>query len=128
MQTSCTSQTPAPIRANLAGMHPTDHIQIVTFRLAGLEPQAYRAHCEAVAEQFAQMPGLRSKAWLADARTNSYGGVYAWESREAMEDYLRGPVFTALRENRQIGALLTRDFELLAEPTRITQHRPNVAA
>ncbi len=121
-------QVPAPIRAYLAGMHPTDHIQIVTFRLAGLEPEAYRAHCEAVAAQFAEIPGLRAKAWLADAGTNSYGGVYAWESREAMEDYVHGPVFAALRDNPRIDALVTRDFELLAEPTHITRRDRYAAA
>ena len=35
-------------------MNPTDHIQVVTFQLAGLEPDAYRAHCEASAPRFAR--------------------------------------------------------------------------
>jgi hypothetical protein len=74
-------------------MNPTDHIQLVTFQLAGLEPEAYRAHCEASAPTFAQIPGLRAKAWLANPATNTYGGVYAWESREAMEAYVSGPIF-----------------------------------
>ena len=80
-------------------MHPTDHIQIVTFRLAGLTRDDYAAHCEAVAPQFTQIDGLRAKAWIADARTNTYGGIYAWESEEAMEAYVHGPVFGALRSN-----------------------------
>jgi len=33
-------------------MNPTDHIQVVTFQLAGLEPDAYRAHCDASAPAF----------------------------------------------------------------------------
>ena len=47
-------------------MNPTDHIQVVTFELAGLEPDAYRAHCEALAPAFTEIPGLRAKAWLAN--------------------------------------------------------------
>jgi hypothetical protein len=58
-------------------MNPTHHIQLVTFQLAGLEPDAYRAHCEASAPAFAEIPGLRAKAWLANPSTNTYGGVYA---------------------------------------------------
>ena len=47
-------------------MNPTDHIQIVTFQLAGLEPDAYRAHVEASAPAFTEIRGLRAKAWLAN--------------------------------------------------------------
>jgi hypothetical protein len=104
-------------------MHPTDHIQIVTFRLAGLPPEEYRAHAESVAPVFAGLPGLRAKAWLADERTNTYGGVYAWESRAAMEAYLHGPVFGGLRANPRIGSLMSRDFDVLEAPTRITSRR-----
>jgi hypothetical protein len=104
-------------------MNPTDHIQIVTFQLAGLEPEAYRAHAEAVAPAFTEIPGLRAKAWLANPSTNTYGGVYAWESREAMEAYLRGPIFGALLANPGIGQVTTRDFGVLDRPTEITRRR-----
>jgi hypothetical protein len=104
----------------------TDHIQIVNFRLAGLTAEEYAAHCEAVAPNFTQIPGLRSKAWLADERTNCFGGLYTWESREAMEAYVHGPVFGALRANPKIAGLMSRDWSLLAEPTRITQHRRQI--
>ena len=57
-------------------MHPTDHIQIVTFNLAGLRPEQYAAHAQTVAPRFAELSGLRSKAWIADDGTNTYGGVY----------------------------------------------------
>ena len=104
-------------------MHPTDHIQIVTFGLNGLGPDEYARHCEAVAPAFAEIPGLRAKAWIADAGTNTFGGVYAWESREAMEEYLRGPVFGALRTNPAMRDVVTRDFGVLERPTRITRRR-----
>jgi Putative mono-oxygenase ydhR len=104
-------------------MNPTDHIQIVTFQLAGLEPGAYRAHAEAAAPAFTQIPGLRAKAWLANPYTNTYGGLYAWESREAMEGYIRGPIFGALLTNPAMAEVTTRDFGVLEEPTEITRRR-----
>ena len=104
-------------------MTPTDHIQIVTFRLAGLDPDAYRMHCEAKAPAFAELPGLRAKAWLANPSTNTYGGVYAWESREAMEAYVDGPIFRALRANPRMADVTTRDFAVLEKPTEITRRR-----
>jgi hypothetical protein len=104
-------------------MNPTDHIQIVTFQLAGVEPDAYRAHAEASAPVFTEIPGLRAKAWLANPSTNTYGGVYAWESRGAMEAYVSGPIFGALLANPGIAHVRTRDFGVLERPTEITRRR-----
>ena len=101
-------------------MNPTDHIQLVTFELAGLEPDAYRAHCEASAPAFTEIPGLRAKAWLANPSVNAYGGVYAWESRQAMESYVSGPIFGALLANPGMANVTTRDFGVLERPTEIT--------
>jgi hypothetical protein len=104
-------------------MNPTDHIQIVTFQLAGLEPDAYEAHCEASAPAFTELPGLRAKAWLANPFTNTYGGVYAWESRDAMEAYVNGPIFSGLLANQGMAHVTTRDFGVLGRPTEITRRR-----
>jgi hypothetical protein len=104
-------------------MNPTDHIQIVTFQLAGLEPDAYREHCEASAPAVTEIHGLRAKAWLANPSTNTYGGVYAWENREAMEAYVDGPIFGALLANPGMGLVTTREFGVLERPTEITRRR-----
>ena len=104
-------------------MNPTDYIQVVTFRLAGLAPDAYRAHCEAKAPAFAEIPGLRAKTWLANPSTNTYGGVYAWDSPEAMEDYVDGPIFGALLANPGVTGVKTREFGVLERPTEITRRR-----
>jgi Putative mono-oxygenase ydhR len=104
-------------------MNRSDHIQVVTFQLAGIEPDAYRAHCEAAAPAFAEIPGLRAKAWLANPSTNTYGGVYAWESRQAMDAYLSGPIFGALLVNPAMADVTTRDFGVLERPTEITRFR-----
>jgi hypothetical protein len=104
-------------------MNPTDHIQIVTFHLEGLEPDAYRAHCLEAAAKFTEIPGLRAKAWLANPATNTYGGVYAWESREAMDTYVSGPIFTSLLANPRMADVTTRDFDVLEQPTEITRRR-----
>ena len=104
-------------------MNPTDHIQVVTFQLSGLDPDAYRAHCEASASIFTDIPGLRAKAWLANPSTNTYGGVYAWESEEAMETYVGGPIFSALLRNPGMTGVTTHGFGVLERPTEITRRR-----
>jgi heme-degrading monooxygenase HmoA len=104
-------------------VQPNDHIQIVTFRLAGLTHEEFAAHARAAAPALRDMPGLREKAWLADERTNVYGGVYAWESRAAMEAYIDGPIFAGLRANPRIEGVTTHGYEVLEGPTRVTQRR-----
>jgi Putative mono-oxygenase ydhR len=36
-------------------------------------------------DAFAEVPGLRFKAWISDAVTERWGAVYLWESRAAAE-------------------------------------------
>ena len=36
-------------------------------------------------DDFAEVPGLRFKAWLSDEITERWGAVYVWESREAAD-------------------------------------------
>jgi hypothetical protein len=37
---------------------------------------------------FAEVPGLRFKAWIADEATDRWGGVYLWESAAAASQVL----------------------------------------
>ena len=39
-------------------------------------------------DAFAEVPGLRFKAWVSDEVTERWGAVYLWESREAAEQEL----------------------------------------
>ena len=36
-------------------------------------------------DAFADVPGLRFKAWISDETTERWGAVYVWESREAAD-------------------------------------------
>jgi Putative mono-oxygenase ydhR len=39
-------------------------------------------------DAFADVPGLRFKAWLSDDATERWGGVYLWESLDASQQSL----------------------------------------
>jgi hypothetical protein len=39
-------------------------------------------------DAFAEVPGLRFKAWVSDETTDRWGAVYLWESREAAQQQL----------------------------------------
>ena len=97
------------------------HIKIVTFSLEGISEEAYRQQVDAVASAFADLPGLVSKTWLANEQTNTYGGVYVWEDREALEGYAETNLFKGMAANPYLKNLTVRDFDVLEGPTRITR-------
>lgn len=67
------------------------------------------------------MPGLISKVWLANASTNTYGGVYTWEDREAMEQYRESELFSAVATNPHFAEVSSTDFGVLEGPTSVTR-------
>jgi hypothetical protein len=97
------------------------HVQVVTFRLAGIDEDAYLRHVDAVAPVFAEMPGLRAKIWLADPATRTYGGVYTWADRESMDAYRGGDIFRRLQSDPHVSTLESRDFAVLTTPSTLTR-------
>jgi hypothetical protein len=97
------------------------HIQVITFKLDGIDATAYQAHAEQSAPAFAAMPGLRAKIWLANAEANAYGGIYTWDDVAAMRAYQDGKIFQGLQANPHMLDVSVRDFPVLAGPTKVTR-------
>jgi putative monooxygenase ydhR len=97
------------------------HIQVITFKLDGIDDAAYQAHAEQQAPAFAVLPGLRAKIWLANQQANTYGGIYAWDDVAAMRAYQDGKIFQGLQANPHLIDVTVRDFSALARPTKVTR-------
>ena len=104
------------------------HIQIVNLNLHDLSDAAYREACDGLAPAFADVPGLISKVWLADEATNTYGGVYTWVDRAAMDAFASSDLFKAIVANPHLVDITSRDFAVIAGPTSVTQARIPAAA
>lgn len=104
------------------------HVQIVTFQLKDLSEDEYAALCEQVAPSFAATPGLISKVFLANRETATYGGVYTWRDREAMEAFSRTDLFAAVAQNPNLIGLSSTDFGILQGPTAVCRGLAAVAA
>jgi quinol monooxygenase YgiN len=104
------------------------HIQIVNLNLHDFSDSDYRQACDGLAPAFADVPGLISKVWLADEATNTYGGVYTWIDRAAMEAFASSDLFKAIVANPHLVDITSRDFSVLAGPTSVTQARIPTAA
>jgi hypothetical protein len=95
-------------------------IQIVHFRLDGISGAEYLQHAEQVAPHFTRVLGLVSKVWLADAETNTYGGLYTWRDRAALERYRASEMYAQMIGNPHFVELTEREFAVLAQPTEVT--------
>ena len=96
-------------------------IQVVNFNLEGITHEEYMGAAKEFAPAFKELSGLRSKVWLSDEENNTYGGVYTWEDRQSMENYLNSSFYDEVLGNNTAFVNITyKAYEILEEPTSIT--------
>ena len=103
-------------------------IQVVNFHLNGLSDADYRSICDQIAPELARVPGLVIKVWLADEATNTYGGVYTWIDRQAMDDFARSDFFKAFAANPNFADITSKVFGILEGPSQVTRASIALAA
>jgi len=97
------------------------HMQVITFKLDGIDDAAYQAHAEQSAPVFAALPGLRAKIWLANQQAKTYGGIYTWDDVGAMRAYQDGKIFQGLQADPHMIDVAVSDFSVLSGPTKVTR-------
>jgi hypothetical protein len=66
----------------------------VSFRLKGQQsPDEQKKLMEQLVGIYKNVPGLKQKYFLADPKTGEAGGFYAFESQEALDEYLKSDVY-----------------------------------
>lgn len=97
-------------------------IQVVNFNLEGITHDDYMGAASEVAPAFNELNGLLSKVWLSDKEKNVYGGVYTWENRQSMEDYLNSQFYDeVLGSNPSFANVTYKAYDVLDGPTNITK-------
>ena len=96
-------------------------IQVVNFNLEGITDEQYQGAATELAPAFNEVKGLKSKVWLSDKDNNVYGGVYTWENRASMEDYVNSQFYDeVLGSNPSFANVSYNAYEVLEGPTKIT--------
>ena len=106
------------------------HLLMITYQLQGLSEADYLVqNKEDVAFQdfLATFPGFYSKVWLADTATNTYGGVYLWKDREAMEAFLHSDIINGLADDPTLTNLTIKDYAIAEDLSRVTRGIPQDA-
>lgn len=104
------------------------HILVITFQLDGLSAGDFYALCDELAPAWAKIPGLISKVWLNSPETNTYGGIYTWDSRQAMDEYQQSELFAAVANHPNFANAAVNDYGIIEAPTRVTHGLAAVAA
>ena len=68
------------------------------------------------------------KTWLADEPTDTYGGVYTWNDRQAMEAFADTELFKGFVADPHFIDITARDFAVLDGPTAVTHRHAALAA
>jgi hypothetical protein len=66
----------------------------IAFTLKDQPPdQELRKMLAQLVEVYKRVPGLKQKYFVADPKTGEAGGIYIFESQEALEEYLKSDVW-----------------------------------
>lgn len=85
------------------------HALLITFTSRAREDDL-RQIAIPFAEALRDVPGLLSKAWLANADEGTSGGFYLFEDRAAADAYVNGPLVARLRANPHFSDFILRRF------------------
>jgi hypothetical protein len=97
------------------------HIQVIHFNLKGVSEGEYYQLCDELAPTFAKVPGLLAKTWLANPCKNTYGGIYLWESKQAMSAFMQTELFCAVKAHPHLANLTSKDFAVMEGPSHVTR-------
>jgi hypothetical protein len=96
--------------------------QLITYQLGDItEAQYLRQMVEPDAPVIANVPGLISKVWLADAEKNTFGGFYLWENKTAMEAFMHSDLVKAVVSRPFVKNVSSVDFEVNQKASLITR-------
>jgi hypothetical protein len=73
------------------------------------------------AQPIADTPGLQWKVWLMNEADNEAGGIYLFESKDAAEAYIGGPIVAGLKANSAFSNISAKLFDVLPEHSAITR-------
>ncbi len=104
------------------------HAQVITYHLKDLSQEEYERLCEPLAPIIAAQPGLIEKVWLADPASNTYGGIYKWRDRQAMEAFMQTDLVKGFASHPGIVGLASQDFPVWEAATRVTRGLVGVPA
>ena len=73
------------------------------------------------AHPIAETPGLVWKVWLINDQAKEAGGIYLFESADALGTYVNGPAVAALKASPLVSNISAKTFDIMSEHSAITR-------
>lgn len=96
-------------------------IQIINYSPEGVSEKELNELCDQLAPAIAAMPGLVSKVWLANAETNTYGGVYTWEDQASIDSFMGSQLIADFVGHPNITNVTSQVFDVMEEQSKVTR-------
>jgi hypothetical protein len=96
-------------------------IVVINYSIKGVTESEYEKMCDEVAPAFAAVPGLVSKAWLADKTNGIFGGVHTFENGAAVAAFMGSELFAPVGAMPSLVDVSVRRFGVLSAPTAVTR-------
>ena len=74
-----------------------------------------------IADPVAQVPGLIWKLWLENPASGTVGGVYLFESEEALTRFVDGPIAAGINGHPDLRDVSMRVFDVMHAPSLTTR-------
>lgn len=81
----------------------------------------YERLCGQAAEQISTIPGLVWKAWVMSEARQEAGGVYLFENKEALDEFLGGPIVSYLENNPAFEDVQIKTFKVMERLSMMTR-------
>ena len=94
------------------------HILVINFT-ADASPKQFDALVQEDAPIFAKIDGLIHKYFIFNHEQKTYGGVYIFESKDALRAYMDSEIYKSVIENPDWSNHLVRHYEVHSEASNI---------
>lgn len=88
----------------------------------------YEEMCKSLANAFAAVPGLQWKIWLLNEQEKEAGGIYLFNSEQALHDFLTGPIVAQLKGHPGFRDISVKLFDVMDGVTTTTRGPVSAAA
>ena len=81
----------------------------------------YASSCQCVAQPIAGVAGLRWKIWILNEQEKEAGGIYFFDTEQALSDYLSGPIVAQLKKHPGVREVTAKRFAVMEDLTSTTR-------
>lgn len=78
-----------------------------------------RGNDKRLAQSFKDFPGLLFKTFINNRQDNIHGGIYLFESQDALDNYFRSDLFKSVKTNPHFMNVTAQSFDIFSKPTRV---------